>query len=266
MILELIEDYQKVIINSNAEGGNVKALIDFIKHILDTKTEMINSEIQERRKKEETDRYVKFLMEKISKLEETNERILESINGLCEADFEFDMESPSMENFDSENAKKIQIYRENSVLLENSRAELKNVSLGFQPSLENTPSQTKVEECVKKVNELYNDVDSVINKITENISYNFSLIEQLDIKYTMIGKSIEEVEKKLETKKDDTQDVPFLKRGYVDVPRIAQPPGTLGSQGYQGYQGSVQREKRDKSKYNKNKERNELRKASSVKE
>ncbi len=69
MILGLIEDYQKIITNPETCSNVLVALSELIKYILDTKMEMINYELMERRKSGEVSCYIVALKEHISKLE-----------------------------------------------------------------------------------------------------------------------------------------------------------------------------------------------------
>ena len=209
MILGLIEDYQKIITNPETCSNVLVALSELIKYILDTKMEMINYELMERRKSGEVSCYIVALKEHISKLEVQNNKLWDSVNGSSDFETVFETEPGSpgdstglLAEIQSENMKKIQTYRENNAMLESARTELERVSLGYPP-VPNFPKSLKVDECLAKIEEMQIQMDSVVNKMTENIGYNHSLIEQLNVKYTVLSNQIQELENRAASTPND---------------------------------------------------------------
>ena len=207
MILGLIEDYQKIITNPETCSNVLVALSELMKYILDTKMEMINYELMERRKSGEVSCYIVALKEHISKLEIQNNKLWDSVNGSSDFETVFETEPGSpgdstglLAEIQSENMKKIQTYRENNAMLESARTELERVSLGSVP---NFPKSLKVDECLAKIEEMQIQMDSVVNKMTENIGYNHSLIEQLNVKYTVLSNQIQELENRAASTPND---------------------------------------------------------------
>ena len=209
MILGLIEDYQKIITTPETCSNVLVALSELIKYILDTKMEMINYELMERRKSGEVSCYIVALKEHISKLEVQNNKLWDSVNGSSDFETVFETEPGSpgdstglLAEIQSENMKKIQTYRENNAMLESARTELERVSLGYPP-VPNFPKSLKVDECLAKIEEMQIQMDSVVNKMTENIGYNHSLIEQLNVKYTVLSNQIQELENRAASTPND---------------------------------------------------------------
>ena len=209
MILGLIEDYQKIITNPETCSNVLVALSELIKYILDTKLEMINYELIERRKSGEVSCYIVALKEHISQLEIQNNKLWDSVNGSSDFETVFETEPGSpgdstglLAEIQSENMKKIQTYRENNAMLESARTELERVSLGYPP-VPNFPKSLKVDECLAKIEEMQIQMDSVVNKMTENIGYNHSLIEQLNVKYTVLSNQIQELENRAASTPND---------------------------------------------------------------
>lgn len=320
MILGLVEDYQKIISNPQTCSNVVVALSELIKHILDTKMQMISDELLDRRRVGEVSCYIAALRDHVSKLEIQNTKLWDSINetngGGESTDFETVFETDGMPptgllaEIHSENIKKIHEYHVNNALLESARTELERVSLGHQPD----PSylSTGTPDGIK---DLQIQMDSVVNKMTENIAYSHSLITELEIKHTVLRDQTKELEMRIEyvasrmpyglpceastqTAVDgpvgvatSPDAVPFLKRG--PPPGFSDPPQGVRS----SYPGPPQRSSygppqrssyqhdppqrssypgpqrsypepphRNKEKYNKNKERNDLREQSKKKQ
>jgi hypothetical protein len=304
MILELIEDYQKIITDNdgNYDTEIVIKLTDMLKHILDTKMSVINEEMAERRKKKEIDNYIMAVKGHINKLEAENTKLLETINVASNASnasnsLEMEFEKVTNETLltttmvpmapmvpienTTENIKKFEKYCENNSLLENMRTEVDRVSLGYSPVPPNfnyhnievykKQMDDMVNEMVAKIEEIQIQVDSVVDKMSGNIGYNHSLIEQLNVKYTLLSNRFQEVEarlEKLETKRpmasEVPESIPYLKRPYIDANYANTNTNHHANQNYVHHNASLhpQREKREqkrnKEKYNKNKERNDL--------
>ena len=216
MILGLVEDYQKIITNPQTCSNVVVALSELIKHILYTKMQMINDELSDRRRAGEVSCYIAALRDHVSKLEIQNTKLWDSINGSNggeSTDFEtvFETEPGSPIGFlaeiHSENIKKIHEYHVNNALLESARSELERVSLGHQPDPSyymSTPSGVDRSGFAAStgmpdgVEDLKIQMDSVVNKMTENIAYSHSLITELEIKYTLLRDQTKELEMRIE--------------------------------------------------------------------
>lgn len=301
MILELIEDYQKTIINPETPPELANSLVSMVKHLLDTHMHVINAESAERRKiavqiAEETEirkninDCLNVIRERMSNLESQNQKLLESIEAACPSGFET-IASPSADSSEpisSEHCSKllldkIQVYRENNVILETMRREYERVILGG----------SNKDGIAEKVEELQIQIDSVVDKLSCNIGYNYSLIEQLHAKYTMLVNKIQEMDTRTEgfdvllqklnkppqqevphsqtsrpMASEVPESVPYLKRSNYNMNTQNEGSGSYrnfasnphdNSAYYPARSTAHVQPKRNKEKYNKNKERNELR-------
>lgn len=296
MILELIEDYQKTIINSETPPELANSLVSMVQHLLDTHMHVINAEVVERRKiaaqtteeaeiRKNIDNCLNVIRERMSNLESQNQKLIESIETACPSGFET-IASPSADSSEPVSSEhcskllldKIQVYRENNVTLENMRREYERVIWGG----------SNKDGIAEKVEELQIQIDSVVDKLSCNIGYNYSLIEQLNAKYTMLINKIQEMDTRAEgfdvllqklnklsqeashpqtsrpTASEVPESVPYLKRPNYNTRNEG--PGSYRNFASSPYENSAYsparsnaQPKRNKEKYDKNKERNELR-------
>lgn len=171
MYLELIEDYQSVIRNSQTNPEVIIALSGFVRDILTVYKNEIDQEVRQRMQSAATDTYVSRLRE--------HERALEvELEALRETPWIVD----DVEQGHSERTEK-------SALLESLRSQIDQV---LRPQ-----SESDLEIICSSVEALRGEIDvlnSVIGKLDQKIDYNFNGIEDLSIRVTMLSERLKDIE------------------------------------------------------------------------